>query len=102
MCRIAGFVSWAGGQPDRGRLARMVATLRHRGPDDTGYFAEGPVALGAATLSIIDVASGHQPSSTDGGAITVSQNGEIYNYVELRDEIERAGRRMTTTCDTEV
>jgi asparagine synthase (glutamine-hydrolysing) len=102
MCGIAGFVSWAGGQPDRGRLARMVATLRHRGPDDTGHFVEGPVALGAARLSIIDVAGGHQPISIDGGAITVSQNGEIYNYVELRDEIERAGRRMTTTCDTEV
>ncbi len=68
----------------------MVATLRHRGPDDRGLFTDGPAALGAARLSIIDVAGGHQPISIDGGAITVVQNGEIYNYVELRAELERA------------
>ena len=68
----------------------MVATLRHRGPDDRGLFTDGPAALGAARLSIIDVAGGHQPISIDGGAITVAQNGEIYNYVELRAELERA------------
>ena len=72
----------------------MIATLRHRGPDDHGLFTDGPAALGAARLSIIDVAGGHQPISIDGGAITVAQNGEIYNYVELRDELERAGRRI--------
>ena len=68
----------------------MVATLRHRGPDDRGLFTDGPAALGAARLSIIDVAGGHQPISIDGGAITVAQNGEIYNYVELRDELAAA------------
>ena len=90
MCGIAGFVSLTGRRPIRERLARMVATLRHRGPDDRGLFTDGPAALGAARLSIIDVAGGHQPISIDGGAITVAQNGEIYNYVELRDELERA------------
>src|SRR5437762_4868926 len=102
MCGIAGFISLSGSPPDPERLARMVATLRHRGPDDRGAFVQGPVALGAARLSIIDVSGGHQPISIDGGAITVAQSGEIYNYVELKDELERAGRVFQTTCDTEV
>jgi asparagine synthase (glutamine-hydrolysing) len=102
MCGIAGFVSLTGQPADAGRLARMVETLRYRGPDDQGYFSQGPAAIGAARLSIIDVAGGHQPISIDGGAITVAQNGEIYNYVELREVLARAGRHTTTACDTEV
>ena len=80
----------------------MVATLRHRGPDDRGHFTDQVAALGAARLSIIDVAGGHQPISIDGGAITVAQNGEIYNYVELREDLQRCGRHFQTACDTEV
>src|SRR4051794_26977143 len=102
MCGIAGFASLTGGHPAPGRLDRMIATLRHRGPDDHGLFTDGAAALAAARLSIIDVAGGHQPISIDDGAITVAQNGEIYNYVELKAELERAGRRFHTTCDTEV
>jgi len=102
MCGIAGFLSLNAERPDPARLSRMIATLRHRGPDDHGEFVSGPAALGAARLSIIDVAGGHQPMSIDGGAITVAQNGEIYNYVELKADLERAGRRFQTTCDTEV
>src|SRR5438046_7211434 len=102
MCGIAGIVSLNGGSPALSRLAAMIATLDHRGPDDRGTFAAGPAALGAARLSIIDVAGGHQPISIDGGAITVAQNGEIYNYVELKADLERAGRHFQTTCDTEV
>ena len=102
MCGIAGFVSLSGSAADATRLGAMIATLRHRGPDDTGLFTSGPAALGAARLSIIDVAGGHQPISIDGGAITVAQNGEIYNYVELSDELRRAGTALTTVCDTEV
>ncbi|HMJ87694.1 MAG TPA: hypothetical protein VK504_31180, partial [Vicinamibacterales bacterium] len=102
MCGIAGFVSLSGGRPDPARLDRMMATLRHRGPDDRGTFCDASTALGAARLSIIDVAGGHQPITVDGGAITVVQNGEIYNYVELRDELRRSGRQFATACDTEV
>ena len=102
MCGIAGFLSLNAERPDPARLSRMIATLRHRGPDDTGEAIAGPAALGAARLSIIDVAGGHQPIAIDGGAVTVAQNGEIYNYVELKAELERAGRRFQTTCDTEV
>jgi asparagine synthase (glutamine-hydrolysing) len=101
MCGIAGLVSLTGRRPDPQRIAGMVATLRHRGPDDQGTFLDGPVALGAARLSIIDVAGGHQPITIEGG-ITVAQNGEIYNYIELREELQRAGRVFTTVCDTEV
>jgi asparagine synthase (glutamine-hydrolysing) len=102
MCGIAGFISLNGSRPDPERLDRMVATLRHRGPDDRGAFCDAAVALGAARLSIIDVAGGHQPISVNEGAITVVQNGEIYNYVELRDELRRCGRQFATACDTEV
>ncbi len=102
MCGIAGFISLSGEPADHLRVAGMVATLRHRGPDDAGTFAHGPAALGVARLSVIDLAGGHQPISIDGGAITVVQNGEIYNYVELRDELVRAGRRLATASDTEV
>jgi asparagine synthase (glutamine-hydrolysing) len=102
MCGIAGFVSLTGQPAEQARVDAMIDTLEHRGPDDTGVFTSGPAGIGAARLSIIDVAGGHQPISTDAGAITVAQNGEIYNYVELAREIELAGRRMTTMCDTEV
>lgn len=102
MCGIAGFVSLSGRPAERSRVDAMIATLEHRGPDDSGVFVDGPVGFGAARLSIIDVAGGHQPISTDAGAITVAQNGEIYNYLELAQHIAGRGRRMATACDTEV
>jgi asparagine synthase (glutamine-hydrolysing) len=102
MCGIAGYLRFDGKPAAAERAERMVATLRHRGPDDCGTFVDGPVALGAARLSIIDVAGGHQPLSIDGGAITVAQNGEIYNYVELQAELVSDGARLRTACDTEV
>lgn len=102
MCGIAGFVSLTGQPADSRRLIRMVRTLNHRGPDDQGYFTQDAAAIGAARLSVIDVAGGHQPITIDRGGITVAQNGEIYNYVELREELVRTGRRHTTACDTEV
>jgi asparagine synthase (glutamine-hydrolysing) len=101
VCGIAGYLRFDGQPATRERAARMVATLGHRGPDDSGVFIDGPVALGAARLSIIDVAGGHQPLSIDGG-VTVAQNGEIYNYVELQRELVSHGTRLQTSCDTEV
>ena len=102
MCGIAGCVSTSGAAADPATAAAMIATVRHRGPDDTGVWADGPAALAAARLSIIDIAGGHQPVSVDGGRITVVQNGEIYNYIELRRELERRGRSFATASDTEV
>lgn len=102
MCGIAGMLSLTGASASAAQLSAMIATLRHRGPDDYGWFTDGPAGLSAARLSIIDLAGGHQPISIDDGAITVAQNGEIYNYVELMADLERAGRRFHTACDTEV
>jgi asparagine synthase (glutamine-hydrolysing) len=102
MCGIAGYLRFDDVPAARERVQRMVATLRHRGPDDVGVFTDGPAGLGAARLSIIDVAGGHQPLAVDEGAITVAQNGEIYNYVELQRELASNGARFQTACDTEV
>ena len=102
MCGIAGFISLDGRPADRSRLDAMLGTLAHRGPDDRGTLVDGRVGLAAARLSIIDVAGGHQPISLPDDGVTVAQNGEIYNYVELREELIRGGRRLATTSDTEV
>jgi asparagine synthase (glutamine-hydrolysing) len=102
MCGIAGYLRFDGGPAAVERIGRMIGTLAHRGPDDAGVFVDGPAALGAARLSIIDVAGGHQPISVGDGAVTVAQNGEIYNYVELQRELVSEGVRLQTSCDTEV
>ena len=102
MCGIAGYVTSGDGRADARDAVAMIATLRHRGPDDTGIWTSGPAALAAARLSVIDVAGGHQPMSIDSGRVTVVQNGEIYNYVELRQELLRRGRTFVTDSDTEV
>ena len=86
--------------PDQ--LAVMSATLVHRGPDSDGTFADGSAGLAARRLAIIDLATGDQPIANEDGRITVVQNGEIYNYRELRHELERAGHRFSTSGDTEV
>jgi asparagine synthase (glutamine-hydrolysing) len=102
MCGIAGYVSEGSAIAEPDLVSEMIAALRHRGPDDAGVWTDGRAALGAARLSIIDIAGGHQPVSVDSGRITVVQNGEIYNFVELRRELERRGRSFATASDTEV
>jgi asparagine synthase (glutamine-hydrolysing) len=102
MCGIAGYVSTSGAVVDPALAWEMIATLRHRGPDDVGVAVSGPAALAAARLSILDVSGGHQPMAVDGGGVTVVQNGEIYNYIELRDALVRGGRAFRTSSDTEV
>jgi asparagine synthase (glutamine-hydrolysing) len=78
----------------------MLATLRHRGPDDEGFLIEGSIGLGHKRLSIIDTLGGHQPMSAEHASIVF--NGEIYNYVELRDELVQLGHSFQTKSDTEV
>jgi len=108
MCGIAGLFNYrpeasAGtGAADRGTLAAMVAPLRHRGPDDQGVLVTGPLGLGHARLSIIDVAGGHQPIFNEDRTAAVVCNGEIYNHRELRRELEEKGHRFATRSDTEV
>jgi asparagine synthase (glutamine-hydrolysing) len=101
MCGICGVVS-ASGSIDPERVARMSATLIHRGPDSSGEFADGTAALAARRLSIIDLETGDQPITNEDGTLRVVQNGEIYNYRELRRELERLGHRFRTHGDTEV
>jgi asparagine synthase (glutamine-hydrolysing) len=101
MCGICGIVS-ARGPADPDRLARMSAKLFHRGPDSDGVFIEGPVGLAARRLAIIDLETGDQPIANEDGTVHVVQNGELYNYPELRGELERAGHRFHTHGDTEV
>jgi asparagine synthase (glutamine-hydrolysing) len=85
-----------------GRIDEMLRALVHRGPDSGGSYTDGPVALGARRLSIIDLAGGDQPIENEDGSCVVVQNGEIYNYPELRRELERCGHVFKTRCDTEV
>src|SRR5579862_9887601 len=101
MCGICGV---AGAPEDRGvgLTRRMCTALAHRGPDDEGIqFAHG-VTIGVRRLSIIDVEGGHQPIANEDATMWVVQNGEIYNHLELREELIRAGHRFATRADTEV
>ena len=103
MCGIAGILSAANGSPpERGELAAMIGRLHHRGPDGTGFLLDGPVGLAHARLSIIDLASGQQPIHNEDRRIWVVFNGEIFNYLELRRELEAQGHRFYTQSDTEV
>jgi asparagine synthase (glutamine-hydrolysing) len=101
VCGICGIAS-ASGPADPERLARMSATLVHRGPDSDGTLIDGPIGLAARRLAIIDLQTGDQPIANEDGTIHVVQNGELYNYRELRAELERAGHRFRTHGDTEV
>ena len=108
MCGICGALdfrhsgSQSAGQAEE-TIRRMTTTLAHRGPDDRGVFVESPVLLGQTRLSIIDLsAAGHQPMLSDDGRVVLIYNGEIYNFPELRAELETAGHRFRSHCDTEV
>ena len=98
MCGICGF----SGPADHGLIRTMSQTMFHRGPDDSGYYESEEISLGIRRLSIIDVAGGHQPITNEDGAISVVYNGEIYNYRDLREKLERKGHRFSTLSDTEV
>jgi asparagine synthase (glutamine-hydrolysing) len=103
VCGIAGFLQFKPGLPLKMKnLEDMTESLKHRGPDDKGYFQKGPVGLCMTRLSIIDVEGGAQPISNERGNVWVVFNGEIYNHLELRKPLEQVGHRFTTNSDTEV
>ena len=102
MCGLSGFVSLAQQRAEPGLVRRMTATLQHRGPDEEGYYVDGPVALGHRRLRIIDLATGQQPVTNETGTIRVILNGEIYNFRSLTETLKRRGHRFTTSSDTEV
>lgn len=100
MCGIAGILDPNGVYPDDARA--MARTIAHRGPDDATVYCDGPVGIGFRRLSIIDLDTGRQPIANEDGRIRVVLNGEIYNYRSLRERLEGAGHRFSTTSDTEV
>ena len=104
MCGIAGkLVSTPGARVDAALIEQMTSTLRHRGPDDGGVWVDGGVGLGSRRLAVIDLSDrAHQPLANEDGTIRVVFNGEIYNFRELRAELEGKGHRFRSDSDTEV
>jgi asparagine synthase (glutamine-hydrolysing) len=103
MCGICGQFNFVRKETvDRETVARMAKSIIHRGPDDEGNYFCGPLGFGFRRLSIIDLAGGHQPMSDSEEKVWVVFNGEIYNFKELRSELESHGHQFRTNCDTEV
>lgn len=103
MCGIAVMFGLNGRTADAEVVARMSASLHHRGPDDEGQYLSGPLGMGFRRLSILDLSpAGHQPMLSPDGRLALVFNGEIYNYVELREDLEKRGRRFRSTGDSEV
>ncbi len=104
MCGIAGIlrVGDAAAPPTREELGQMAAALRHRGPDEFGMYRDAQAGLAHARLSIIDLSTGQQPLANETDDLWIVFNGEIFNYLELRAELEAAGHRFRTRSDTEV
>jgi asparagine synthase (glutamine-hydrolysing) len=103
MCGICGKFNYKTGEPvDAETIKRMATAIAHRGPDDEGFFISGSLGLGFRRLSIIDLAGGHQPMSDQNASVWVVFNGEIYNFPELRLELEGFGHVFKTKSDTEV
>lgn len=102
MCGICGIINLNDGQPpDAEILKKMMSTLNHRGPDSSGYYRDKKVALGHTRLAIIDLETGAQPLSNEDDSIWITFNGEIFNYLELREELIAKGHKFKTKSDTE-
>src|SRR5215210_1556230 len=103
MCGISGIAlsSRSARRIDRGVLERMRDVITHRGPDDEGLYFDGTVGLGHRRLSIVDVASGHQPMTNEDGTLQIIYNGEVYNHADHRPGLEARGHVYRTHCDTE-
>ena len=101
MCGICGIVNFESDPVDRAVIERMTGALAHRGPDDAGYFVDGPVGLGHRRLSIIDLSGGRQPIFNEDRSAAIVFNGEIYNYRDLAPVLTAAGHTFKTRSDTE-
>lgn len=103
MCGIAGFVRKDGAPAEHSVIDRMTTAVAHRGPDGSGLLVEGSLALGHRRLSILDLSDhGRQPMTSPDGTLAITYNGEIYNYIEIREELKRLGQAFRTGTDTEV
>src|SRR5687767_9558538 len=103
MCGITGILNLDGAPVSPDVLRPMADAIAHRGPDGEGYFTDGPLGFGHRRLAIIDLTeAGHQPMATTDGRLVISYNGEVYNFHELRAELESLGHRFRSRTDTEV
>jgi len=102
MCGIFGIVNWDNRPADGCQVKSQTDTLTHRGPDEEGYYISRNIGLGHRRLSIIDLDSGKQPMANEDGSVWITYNGEIYNYPDLKKELEAKGHRFKTNSDTEV
>jgi len=101
MCGIAGYLTLSSSDVPFATLERMTSIIAHRGPDDSGFFRDQVAHLGHRRLSIIDLSTGHQPLTNEGGNLWIVFNGEIFNHAEVREELLRAGHIYRTKSDTE-
>ena len=104
MCGICGYLHTEDGDRPVSEelLRRMCSVMTHRGPDDEGIYTDGSFGMGMRRLSIIDLSSGQQPILNETGRIAIVCNGEIYNFPELRQDLEARGHRFSTNSDVEV
>src|SRR4051794_29710050 len=103
MCGIAGIIDLAGQRPvPEATIQRMARALVHRGPDEEGFLIRPGVALASRRLSIVGLADGQQPVANEDRSVFAVFNGELFDYVERRDELRGRGHRFITHCDTEV
>jgi asparagine synthase (glutamine-hydrolysing) len=100
MCGIVGAINKDGTPVELRLLSRMAETIKHRGPDEEGHLLDGPIGFYHKRLSVIDLVSGRQPMTS--GQVSIVFNGEIYNYIELRESLKRSGHTFVTNSDTEV
>ena len=99
MCGICGVF----GHPDPDATRRMVQAMHHRGPDDSGVYSDSSISFGMARLAVIDLKpTGHQPMSNHAQTIWIVYNGEVYNFTEQREHLEKMGESFVSTSDTEV
>ena len=101
MCGITGVMQFGGARVEPEGLRRMCAAMVHRGPDDDGIYTSGPVGIGMRRLSIVDLATGHQPLSNEDGTVWIVFNGEIYNHASVRAKLQSRGHQYSTHSDTE-
>ena len=102
MCGIAGMLERPGHEASRQVLLEMAGEIQHRGPDGTGVYLDGNLAMANTRLSIVDLQGGTQPMASEDGRYWIVHNGEVYNHIEVRAELEALGQRFVSHCDTEV
>ena len=102
MCGIAGLIQYSGQKISKNKLRSMIAVQRNRGPDDEGYLIKDNWGIGHCRLAIIDLDKGQQPMSNLNNTVSITFNGEIYNYKEIKRELENKGVIFQTNSDTEI